>query len=198
MAFARLGGIGLDIDNLLRVQAGLQRGQPHYQLEDRARHVILVSGTVLLGVQLADALPFLARDASHIPVRVERRRRHHCQDVAGVHVHDDHRAACGRAGDTLQRALRRPLKIQVNRQHHVPARLGRAPDVLGLPVAGVVDQDRFGAGSAPQLLITSHTRCRGCRGNPAAGRKRTPPPLLCESSSRRRWPRTCAAVVPQG
>ena len=73
-----------------------------------------------------------------------------------MHVHYDHRAARVRAeGALLQRALGCPLEIQVNGQHHVAAGLGRAPNVFGLPVAGVVDQYRFGAGSAAQLFITA-------------------------------------------
>ena len=34
MAFVGLGGIGFDSDDLLGVQASLQGGQPHHQLED--------------------------------------------------------------------------------------------------------------------------------------------------------------------
>src|ERR1039458_8933960 len=153
MTFVGLGGIGIDVDYFLRVHTSLQRGHPHYCLENGARHVVLVGGAILLGVHVHDVLPFRWRYASHITAWVERRRGGHRQNVPRVHVHDDRRPARVRTEDSLQGALGYLLEAEINREHHVRAWLGRTPDVLCLAVAGVVHEDRFRSRRAAQLLV---------------------------------------------
>jgi hypothetical protein len=83
---------------------------------------------------------FPRRQAAGEIERVDRRRRRHRQHVAVAHVHHHHRRARIRAVMGGDGFLGGALQIQVNRQHHVLARLRLAPDVFRLAVALAVDQ----------------------------------------------------------
>ncbi|MND86098.1 hypothetical protein D3C80_780500 [compost metagenome] len=136
----------------LRIDAGGQEGQGRRHLKGRAGRESAVDRLVqqrlalIIGQRAID----FGRHARDEQIGIERRRRHHGQDVAVAHVHDH--TAAGLLAEDLQRAL---LDVVVQRQHDLRPlhRRARSGDVLGHDAAASVHLDAVAASDAAQIQI---------------------------------------------
>src|SRR5437867_1484724 len=112
------------------IQSALETSQSNHSFEDGAGSIVFLCRSVNLRAQLGvlPALPLPRWKALDGMVWVQGRRRCQGQYVPGIHVHHDDRAARARTEDR-QGALSGLLKLEVNREHNVLARLGWTPDV---------------------------------------------------------------------
>ena len=139
-------------DAAVRVGPALHRRQAHDRLERRARREgarqrLVQQRTPLIVRQRPIDV---GRNPAHEQIGIERRRRHHGQDVAVAHVH--HHARSRLFAEHLQRTV---LHVGVQRQHDFLAGHcgARAADVLGHHAAARVHLDPVAAGLAAQFGV---------------------------------------------
>src|SRR5215467_13829713 len=89
----------------------------------------------------------------HETIWVEGWGGRHSQDITCADIHNNDGTTSCWALDVAQSSFGLLLYPQVNCQHHIVSRLGLGPDVLGLPITYVVDQNRLSACRSPQFFI---------------------------------------------
>ena len=112
-----------------------------------------VDGTVheRIGWILGKLIPVGLGDGGDELVGIERGNRRHCQDLAGVGIHDDRRPAA----DDTQRLLDDLLDAGVDGQVDLGARLGLDPGGLAVDHTARIALEEARAGSAAQHVIVS-------------------------------------------